>query len=358
MAQLAQINRFHYKKSENLLGLSSLFLETPTINYNGNGSLNIINGDALAFNMQAAELFTVQDVSYGIDESFDFGTALQVSALGKLFFQFSIFVNNVSANPGYTVDLSLEVYNGGVLFDTFTQSVDLTTLTEGDFYTFGQAFEVNSGGLLNFKFKILAKSVGTPNPNFTLTFSGFKLERNDKQLFYPSAYTHPDGLFTVDNGPSTGWQQIIDNTYTTGAPLAIANGVTGKILTGAITELNTQLPAGVSTFWDNSADKLVAVNEGDAFTLSLRFKARIDVNNGYFDVGIDIGAGAPFAPISLETCIFSRVANTEQSFDIDLSYFTGATFITNGGDIIVTPQNGNLEIYDIRLVIIRTHKGV
>lgn len=157
---------------------------------------------------------------------------------------------------------------------------------------------------------------------------------------------------------STGWQQIIDTTYTVGSPLTILQGVTGKIQTGTITNITTQLPTGVTTFWDNTTDKIVAVNDGDGFTLSLRFKAKMNVLSGYFDVNLDIGVGAPIDPVSSETAIFARAANTEQNFDIDLSYFTGSTFITNGGEIQIVPQNGDIQIYDIRLVIFRTHLGL
>jgi len=154
---------------------------------------------------------------------------------------------------------------------------------------------------------------------------------------------------------TTGWQQITDSTYTSGSPLSIAQGVTGKILTGTITTIDTQLPDGVTTFWDNTDDKLVAVNNGDAFTLSLRFKAKMNTANGVTDIGINIGGALNV--ISAETLLFSKGSNTEQRFDIDLSYFTGTTFIANGGTIEVTPVNGNLQIYDIVIVIIRTHKG-
>jgi len=153
----------------------------------------------------------------------------------------------------------------------------------------------------------------------------------------------------------TGWEQIIDSTYTSGSPLTILSGVTGKILTGTVTKIQTQLPTGVTTFWNETTDKIVAVNDGDAFTLSLRFKAKMNVANGLADVGINIGT--PLNIISQETILFSKGSGVEQRFDLDLSYFTGSTFIANGGNIEVTPLNGDIEIYDIRLVIIRMHKG-
>jgi len=153
----------------------------------------------------------------------------------------------------------------------------------------------------------------------------------------------------------TGWEQITDATYTVGSPLAIAQGVTGKIETGTVTKIQTQLPTGVTTFWDTKTDKLLAVNDGDAFTLSLRFKAKMNVINGYFDVNLNIGGA--LGKVSNETAVFTRTANIEQKFDIDFSYFTGTTFITNGGTIEIVPTNGDIVIYDIVLVIIRTHKG-
>jgi hypothetical protein len=154
---------------------------------------------------------------------------------------------------------------------------------------------------------------------------------------------------------TTGWQQITDTTYTSGSPLSIASGVTGKIQTGTITEINSQLPTGVTSFWNNTDDKLIAVNNGDAFTLSLRFKAKMNVANGIVDVGINIGGSLNV--ISQETILFSKGSGTEQSFDLDLTYFTGTTFISNGGTIEVKPLNGDIDIYNIVIVIVRTHKG-
>jgi len=153
----------------------------------------------------------------------------------------------------------------------------------------------------------------------------------------------------------TGWEQITDSTYTVGSPLVILSGVTGKILTGAVTKIQTQIPFGVTTFWDETNDKIMAVNNGDAFTLSLRFKASMNVANGIADVDINIGGA--LGAISNETILFSKGSGVEQRFDIDMSYFTGATFIANGGTIEVKPVNGNISIYDIVIVLIRTHKG-
>jgi len=212
---------------------------------------------------------------------------------------------------------------------------------------------------------------GNLDVSFPLTswqFSEDKITRGQNGFQTDLTFTDPtanrsitfqddDGTvaFMSDVQNQTGWEQITDSTYTLGSPLTILSGVTGKILTGTVAKIQTQLPSGVSTFWNETTDKLLGVNNGDSFTLSLRFKAKMSVVSGIADVAINIGGA--FNVISQETILFYKGANTEQRFDIDLSYFTGTTFISNGGDIQITPLNGDIEIYDIVLSIFRTHKG-
>ena len=183
---------------------------------------------------------------------------------------------------------------------------------------------------------------------------------NDRITVNSVDYPLPTGASSqiatlADIQNATGWEQITDATYTSGSPLTISTGVTGKILTGTTTKIQTQLPSGVTTFWDASTDELQGANNGDAFSLSVRFKAKMNVANGYADIGINIGG--TFNTITKETLVFLKGSGVEQTFDVDLNYFTGTTFISNGGAIEVTPINGNIEIYDVVLLITRTHKG-
>lgn len=170
-----------------------------------------------------------------------------------------------------------------------------------------------------------------------------------------ASFTKANANFDELYSGFTGWEQITDSTYTIGSPITILSGVTGKIQTGTVTKIKTQLPTGVTGFWDETTDKLLGINNGDAFTLSLRFKASMNVADGISDVAINIGGALNV--ISQETLLFAKGSGVEQRFDIDLSYFTGTTFMANGGDIEITPLNGTISIYDIVLVIFRIHKG-
>ena len=344
MADLVNIN---LDDTQNLLSYKSLLRDNPTITFNSSGVSSVgtisdeltIQKDALAL-----KAYIVQDVTDGLDATFDFGDALEYTATRDGVYTFSYYMlkGALNVNSSYNVDLKLILYVNAVLTETYVVNTPLVLGNLEDL-RLAQSFYLNAGDVVNFAFEVQRDSVGNPNPNVELYFTGFQLNYGNVRN-YEAPYEQ-----------LTGWQQITDTTYTSGAPLAIASGVTGKLLTGTVTEINTQLPSGVTTFWNNTTDKLIAVNNGDAFTLSLRFKAKMDVANGLTDVGINIGGSLNV--ISQETLVFSKGAGVEQRFDIDLSYFTGTTFIANGGDIEITPLNGDISIYDIVLVIIRTHKG-
>jgi hypothetical protein len=137
--------------------------------------------------------------------------------------------------------------------------------------------------------------------------------------------------------------------------LSILSGVRATLTNNAVSKIETQLPIGVTTFFNETTQKITAINDGDAYTMSIRFKAVMSVNSGYFDIDLDIGGTQGI--ISQESIVFTRGAGTEQRFDIDLTVFSGATFVANGGTLSVTPKNGDMDIYDISFVIVRTHKA-
>ena len=148
----------------------------------------------------------------------------------------------------------------------------------------------------------------------------------------------------------TGWGSYADSSHTIGSPLSISSGVRATLDNDAVNKIETQIPSDSTTFFYPVTQTIIATNDGDSYNLSIRFKAKMSVNNGYFDIDLDIGGAQGI--ISQESIVFTRASNTEQRFDIDLTVFSGATFVANGGTLSITPQNGNMEIYDIRFVIV------
>lgn len=155
---------------------------------------------------------------------------------------------------------------------------------------------------------------------------------------------------------TTGWASYVDNIYTLSSPLTVSSGVESTLTNNAFSGLSYQLPSDAVTFWDNTNNKLIGINNGDKYNIEIRFKAQSTSNNDNFDLSIDIGGAIGI--VNKKTCIFVKAANTEQDFTETFNYYTASTFLSNGGDIKVKAGIGTLSIYDISFLITRTHKGV
>jgi len=154
----------------------------------------------------------------------------------------------------------------------------------------------------------------------------------------------------------TGGAQYIDDFYKESNPLIIQEGSRVKLTCDNDTVIDGNVPPEFSdTMWNPNTNKLVAVNDKDRFITEIRFKAKNSVLSGFFDIEIDIGGTQNV--ISKQSEVFTKSANNEQSFKTVFVYFTGATFIENGGDIFITALNGDMSIYDIKILPTRIHKG-
>ena len=347
MAQVSITNQESPKYSENLFNKFVEFNEAYT-------GWNIISGVGTADNSDIEKYkgnYSLRVITNEADTVLVFnsgndGFVFEAPKTGTYIFSVKVFIpSDYDTNEVYGV-FDTYVNGSGIGDYQFEFSNQASSFEHGKWNNFFQTIPLTAGDEYDLSFKFYANAIGC-----RAYLDGFKIELDDRNLVLPSRYTLP-----LETETATGWQQITDSTYTSGSPLSILEGVTGKIQTGTVTEINTQLPKGVTTFWNNTTDKIVAVNNGDSFSLSLRFKAKMDVLSGYFDVVIN--SGGSFGVFAQTTQLFTRASNTEQRFTVELDYFTGTTFITNGGIIEVTPINGDIEIYDIVLLITRTHKGI
>lgn len=159
----------------------------------------------------------------------------------------------------------------------------------------------------------------------------------------------------VDTTIGTGWGSYTDTLFKVATPFAIANGTTDTLENGGQSTTLTQLPLGVSAFYNPVTKKFIANKLGDAYTISVRFKAKNSATNGYFTATFDVGGVLAFSVSDTKT--FAKGAGVEHSFVLDYNLFAGALWVANGGTLKITADSGNLQIYDINYLITRTHKG-
>lgn len=160
----------------------------------------------------------------------------------------------------------------------------------------------------------------------------------------------------VERGYGIGWQTCDDSQYTSGSPLVIASAKTKLTLNclGGATN-DTYLPEGVTTFWDEPNNKIVAQRVGDAFDVRLGFKATSSAVNSYFDITFDIGGAV--GVVAGQTKIAPKGAGVETQYTVDIPLFALGTFLANGCEIYIdtTASAFTLSVYDMTLFIKRDY---
>ena len=157
-----------------------------------------------------------------------------------------------------------------------------------------------------------------------------------------------------------GWANYVDSTYTSGSPLLLnaGNSYNAQCRVDGLGSGSTQSewPDGVPEPWAVSpTDKLIGTNDGDKFTYELSFKAQDGAASVLMDVYIDIGS--PIGEISRSSVSIAKGASVETAIEMYRTYFTGSTFVANGGTIYfdTSQTSDDMSIWDIALLIEKTH---
>ena len=165
--------------STNLLSRKSLFIEEPTIAYNGNSGVGEITNEKVNNPIGLSyKMFEVQNVTTGLFSTFSFGEALEFTAVskGNHLFSFATIQGVWASSPDYFVNVNLNVYINGLLEHSFTNQ--LQSLGEDTYKRFVQSFNLEIGDVVNFEFDVQRDSIGTPNPNIEIYFTNFCLNYN------------------------------------------------------------------------------------------------------------------------------------------------------------------------------------
>lgn len=153
----------------------------------------------------------------------------------------------------------------------------------------------------------------------------------------------------------TGWATYADGIYDFETPLTISSGVTDTLPNNAANIINSQIPLGVTSFYNSGTTKITPELNGDSYLINVRFKARSNNASGLLDVLLDIGGSMNV--IDAETVSLRKGTDVEQQVNVIFDIYSGSTFVANGGLIKVNSIIGDTEIYDIQYKITRTHKA-
>ena len=157
----------------------------------------------------------------------------------------------------------------------------------------------------------------------------------------------------------TGWGEYADTQYTSGNPFVISVGTTVSMPNNAANKIETQLPLDVPGGLYNGS-RLLASLDGNFYNMRVEFTMFSSVNDGAFDVALDISSAGDGSEV-IETVAIRSVrgsgsGNAEQ-YTVNMLYETNSTFVANGGLLRFGSIAGNTSIYDISYLISRTHKA-
>lgn len=153
----------------------------------------------------------------------------------------------------------------------------------------------------------------------------------------------------------TGWGDYVDGFYTDVMPFELesADGVV-TLPNSATTIRDSQKPLDITTFYDSTSQTITGRN-GDGLNIVIEFKVK-PTQNQTTKITVAIDIGTPVGEIYKRDFITSKGVNVEHFY---LSSFTGYTLGTweaNGGTVKIS-TDADIEVYDIRYVLTRTHKA-
>lgn len=322
--------------TQNLLSYKSLLIDNPVINFTSNHvSSNSELTNELTIQKAPISFKTslYQNVSLGLDAAFDFGDALQYTSKrdGVYSFSFYMLKGDINANPGYNVDVKLKVYINSVLTHTFVKNTDLEQGSTEDI-RFAQSFALSLGDVVNFAFEIQKDSVGNPNPNIELYFTGFLLN-------YGSVCNYEAPIELI-----SGWQSRVDTTNTQSLTANTDNTIS---FTGTL-ESN-----GTLVLMDSNS-KITPLKVGDFINVDFAFTAVTPSGSSNYLTSKFIVNGVSYRS---ETHSFLKGAGVDENISVSYGFPVTADFFTYGGVFKLNP-NVAVNIKNRYISVCRTHKGI
>ena len=153
----------------------------------------------------------------------------------------------------------------------------------------------------------------------------------------------------------TGWGVYSDTTYTTGSPFLVTAGTPAQALpNNAGSKIETQLPSDIATFYDGT---VITGRNGDGIMIMMEFQCRPTTNATDVRIKTSIDIGGAVGEIYPFEFSLGKGLGVEHFFLKSTLAYTLDTWETNGGTVLVEAFNSNIEVYNIRYLISRTHKA-
>lgn len=154
----------------------------------------------------------------------------------------------------------------------------------------------------------------------------------------------------------SGYADYADTQYTEGSPFTVLSGTKVNLPNNAGLVYDEQKPTDIVTFYDEINQKITG-RDGDGLAVVFEFKVKPLQNASNIRVRTSIDIGGAVGEIYPFAKTLERGVGVEDDFFHAFAGYTRDTWEANGGQVKVQATNSNIEIYDIRYVLTRTHKA-
>lgn len=114
---------------------------------------------------------------------------------------------------------------------------------------------------------------------------------------------------------------------------------------------------GSGELWDTTNDKITPINIGDSYELRVQFEVTAETSNPNDIISqLDIGGGAS-PTIVIATRYASTGKGTPYSVNFAFPIFSLTTFVTNGGQIFISTDTGNVTVGARSIFLARISSG-
>lgn len=265
-----------------------------------------------------------------------------------------------------TIHTNRSAYEGDMYLDTINKKY-YEGLTNGELARIGDTLDelIDSLKLINDTLFVYEgkKSLKVLLPSGDTSGGGSSGDEDSTNELIDSVNVVNDSIFIHQNNTTfiapiksnsyTGWADYADTQYTSASPFVVST--TKLTLPNNATIIrDNQKPIDITTFY-NSTDSTITGRDGDGINITIEFKARPATPNlTRITVAIDIGGAV--GEIYPRDFILSKGSGIEHFYLSSFGAYTLNTWEANGGKIRII-STAPTEIYDIRYVIMRTHKA-
>ena len=153
----------------------------------------------------------------------------------------------------------------------------------------------------------------------------------------------------------TGWGAYSDTAYTSASPFTVTAGTPKQSLpNNAGSKIETQLPNDVVTFYNGTT---ITGRDGDGLLITLELKAKPVTNTSDVRLLTTIDIGGSIGEIYTKEIFLTKGVGVEHYILKTVNAYTLDTWESNGGTVMIEAFNSDIEVYDIRYIITRTHKA-